>query len=73
VRNFKDGIEPSLPGVRRHDITNNDVSECLDDGCEMDYSERNTRLFCNRFTDVFKVFPCQPFSAGRSMCSARGL
>ncbi len=53
VRGFKDGID-MFPSVRcvACDVHNNEVSECLDDGCEMDGSERNCRCFLNRFTNV---------------------
>ena len=65
VRNFKDGIDTFPSQVcAAIDIHHNDVSECLDDGCEMDYSERNTRLFCNRFTDVFQGISVQPVFGG---------
>jgi hypothetical protein len=65
VRNFKDGIDtfPS-PICAAIDIHHNEVSECLDDGCEMDYSERNTRLFLNRSTDVFQGISVQPVFGG---------
>ena len=65
VRHFKDGIDtfPS-PVCAAIDIHNNEISECLDDGAEMDYSERNTRLFHNRFTDVFQGISTQPVLGG---------
>ncbi|MFB3894474.1 MAG: nitrous oxide reductase family maturation protein NosD [Phycisphaerae bacterium] len=65
VRGFKDGIDtfPSRE-CSAIDIHNNDVSECLDDGCEMDYSERNTRNFCNRYTNVFQGVSVQPVYGG---------
>src|SRR5208337_755599 len=65
VRNFKDGIDTFPSQVcAAIDIHHNDVSECLDDGCDMDYSERNTRLFYNRFTDVFQGISVQPVFGG---------
>ena len=65
VRNFKDGIDtfPS-PVCCAIDIHHNEVSECLDDGCEMDDSERNNRCFLNRFTDVFQGISVQPVHGG---------
>jgi hypothetical protein len=36
----------------------------MDDGCEMDYSERNTRNFCNRYTNVFQGVSVQPIYGG---------
>ncbi len=65
IRRFKDGIDtfPS-PVCAAIDIHNNEVSECLDDGGEMDGSERNNRLFLNRFTDVFQGISVQPVHGG---------
>ncbi len=65
VRNFKDGIDtfPS-PVCAAIDIHHNEVSECLDDGIEMDGSERNTRCFLNRLTDVFQGISTQPVHGG---------
>jgi hypothetical protein len=66
VRNFKDGIDlfPSRGGCFANDVHNNEVSECMDDGAEMDYSERNTRNFCNRYTNVFQGISEQPIFGG---------
>lgn len=65
VRNFKDGIDLA-PSVRcvAADIHNNEVSDCLDDGCELDGAERNCRCFHNRFTDVFQGISVQPVHGG---------
>ena len=65
VRGFKDGID-MFPSVRcvACDVHNNEVSECLDDGCEMDGSERNCRCFLNRFTNVFQGISVQPVYGG---------
>jgi hypothetical protein len=65
VRGFKDGIDlyPSIRTVAC-DIHNNEVSECLDDGCEMDGSERNCRCYLNRFTNVFQGISVQPVYGG---------
>ncbi|MGO9112061.1 MAG: hypothetical protein ACLP9L_22780 [Thermoguttaceae bacterium] len=65
VRGFKDGID-MYPSVRcvACDVHNNEVSECLDDGCEMDGSERNCRCFLNRFTNVFQGISVQPVYGG---------
>ncbi|MCX7049257.1 MAG: right-handed parallel beta-helix repeat-containing protein [Candidatus Sumerlaeota bacterium] len=65
VRGFKDGIDmaPS-PRCVASDVHNNEVSECLDDGCEMDGSERNNRCFLNRFTNVFQGISVQPVFGG---------
>jgi hypothetical protein len=65
VSGFKDGIDmaPSAVCVAS-DVHNNEVSECLDDGCEMDGSERNCRCFLNRFTNVFQGISVQPVFGG---------
>ena len=65
VRNFKDGID-TFPTRRcvATDVHNNEVSECLDDGCEMDGSERNNRCFLNRFTNCFQGISVQPVYGG---------
>ena len=65
VRGFKDGID-MYPTVRcvACDVHNNEVSECLDDGCEMDGSERNCRCYLNRFTNVFQGISVQPVYGG---------
>ncbi|MBI3831899.1 MAG: right-handed parallel beta-helix repeat-containing protein [Planctomycetes bacterium] len=46
------------------DFHNNEISECTDDGEEMDYSERNTRTFHNRFTNVYQGISVQPVYGG---------
>jgi len=46
------------------DFYGNDISECTDDGVEMDYSEHNTRCFDNRFTNVFQGISVQPVHGG---------
>jgi hypothetical protein len=65
VRGFKDGID-MYPSARcvACDVHNNEVSECLDDGCEMDGSERNCRCYLNRFTNVFQGISVQPVYGG---------
>ena len=50
-----------LPAI---DIHNNDLSELTDDGIELDYSERNTRCFFNRLTNVFQGISMQPVYGG---------
>jgi hypothetical protein len=40
------------------------MSELTDDGIEMDYSERNTRCFHNRLTNVFQGISMQPVYGG---------
>ena len=65
VRDFKDGIDtfPSSQCVAI-DIHNNDVSETLDDGSEMDFSDRNNRNFCNRYTNMHQGISVQPIFGG---------
>jgi hypothetical protein len=65
VRGFADGID-TFPSSRcaAIDIHNNDLHEMTDDGIEMDYSERNTRCFDNRLTNVFQGISAQPVHGG---------
>lgn len=65
IRGFADGID-TFPSRRcaAIDIHNNDISECTDDGIELDYSERNVRCFRNRLTDVFQGISVQPVYGG---------
>ena len=46
------------------DFYSNEISECTDDGIEMDYSEHNTRCFDNRLTNVFQGISAQPVHGG---------
>jgi Right handed beta helix region len=65
IRGFADAID-TLPSPRcaAIDFHNNDLSELTDDGIEMDYSERNTRCFFNRLTNVFQGISMQPVYGG---------
>jgi hypothetical protein len=65
VRGFKDGIDtfPS-PRCAAIDIHHNDISECMDDGIELDDSERNVRCFENRLTNIFQGISVQPVHGG---------
>jgi hypothetical protein len=65
IARFKDGMD-TFPSkcCSAIDFHNNEVSECMDDGCEMDFSERNTRCFDNRFTNVFEGISEQPIFGG---------
>jgi hypothetical protein len=65
IRGFADAIDtfPS-PRCSAIDFHNNDLSELTDDGIEMDYSERNTRCFHNRLTNVFQGISLQPVYGG---------
>ncbi|MBM3476219.1 MAG: hypothetical protein FJX75_23350 [Armatimonadetes bacterium] len=65
IRGFADAID-TFPSVRCAgiDFHHNDISEMTDDGIEMDYSERNTRCFLNRLTNVFQGISEQPIYGG---------
>lgn len=65
IRGFADGVDtfPS-PVCAAIDVHNNDVSECTDDGAELDYSQRNTRCYLNRFTNVYQGVSVQPVFGG---------
>ena len=65
ISNFADAIDTysSYP-CAAIDIYGNDISECTDDGIEMDYSEHNTRCFDNRLTNVFQGISIQPIHGG---------
>ncbi|MFB3892689.1 MAG: right-handed parallel beta-helix repeat-containing protein [Phycisphaerae bacterium] len=65
VHNFADGIDCYRSKVcAAIDIHNNDISECTDDGSEMDFTERNCRNFENRYTNVFQGVSEQPIFGG---------
>jgi hypothetical protein len=65
IRHVKDGMDMADSArCDSNDFFNNDVSECFDDGCELDGSERNTRLFHNRFTNVMMGISFQPVYGG---------
>jgi hypothetical protein len=65
IRGFADAID-TLGSARcaAIDFHNNDLSELTDDGIELDYSERNTRCFYNRLTNVFQGISMQPVYGG---------
>lgn len=65
VRGFGDGID-TFPSRRCADIDfhNNEISECTDDGSELDYSERNVRCFFNRYSNIFQGISVQPVYGG---------
>ena len=65
ISNFGDGIDTfSNYPCAAIDIYGNEISECTDDGIEMDYSEHNTRCFDNRLTNVFQGISIQPIHGG---------
>jgi hypothetical protein len=65
ISHFADAIDTfsSYP-CSAIDIYANEISECTDDGIEMDYSEHNTRCFDNRLTNVFQGISVQPVQGG---------
>ncbi|HQK92892.1 MAG TPA: right-handed parallel beta-helix repeat-containing protein, partial [Armatimonadota bacterium] len=65
ITGFADAID-TFPSTRCSsiDLHNNDISVMTDDGIEMDYSERNTRCFENRLTNVFQGISFQPVLGG---------
>jgi len=65
VSGFRDGIDTRMPWpVRDVDIHNNDVSECQDDGIELDFSEHNVRAYENRITNCPMGISYQPSRGG---------
>ena len=65
ISGFADGINvfPAYP-TSAIDIYRNDISECTDDGIEMDFSDYNTRCFENRLTNIFQGISLQPVHGG---------
>ena len=65
IRGFGDAVDtyPAHP-VAAIDICRNEISECTDDGIELDYSDVNTRCFENRLTNVFQGISVQPIHGG---------
>src|SRR5688572_7641574 len=65
IRGFADAVDimPS-PTAAAIDIHHNEISEMTDDGIELDYSDRNTRCFSNRLTNVFQGISAQPVHGG---------
>ena len=65
ISNFSDAIDTFQATVCHSiDFHHNDLSSCTDDGIEMDYSERNTRCFYNRFTNIYQGISLQPIYGG---------
>lgn len=65
IRHMKDGLDTDdsaqCSGI---DFHNNEVSEMFDDGAEMDGSQRNTRNYCNRYTNTLTGISLQPVYGG---------
>ena len=65
IQHVKDGVDMAdCYRCDANDYHNNDISECFDDGCELDGSERNTRLYDNRFTNTLMGISFQPIYGG---------
>jgi hypothetical protein len=65
IRHWKDGMDvDESPQCVGCDFHNNDVSECFDDGCEMDGSDRNNRNYCNRYCNSLTGVSLQPTHGG---------
>ncbi|MDH7571016.1 MAG: right-handed parallel beta-helix repeat-containing protein, partial [Armatimonadota bacterium] len=65
IRGFADAIDTfGSPRCAAIDFHHNEISEMTDDGIEMDYSERNTRCFYNRLTNVYQGISVQPIFGG---------
>ena len=68
VRGFRDGISlmEFAEAVDQYaiDIVENDVSECADDGIEVDSSAGNCRVLRNRLTNCFMGISSQPGLGG---------
>ncbi|MCL2639927.1 MAG: right-handed parallel beta-helix repeat-containing protein [Phycisphaerales bacterium] len=65
LHHLKDGIDTAecIP-CAAIDFHNNEISECIDDAVEMDGSERNTRVFLNRMTNLHTALSFQPVYGG---------
>lgn len=65
VSHFKDAIDTAPSSAcNAIDICDNELSQLIDDGIEMDGSERNTRCFRNRITDCHTGISTQPIFGG---------
>ena len=61
---FADAVSIYRAPSHACDFYNNDISECTDDGIEMDYGGQNTRCFRNRLTNCFQGISVQPLHGG---------
>ena len=65
IKNYRDGVDTRLPWPTRGiDIHNNEISECRDDGIELDFSQHNVRAYRNRITNVSTGISFQPSRGG---------
>jgi hypothetical protein len=65
IHGFADAMDTYQgPRCEAIDFHNNECELLTDDGCEMDYSERNTRCYENRFTNAYQGISTQPLFGG---------
>ncbi|MFQ5809376.1 MAG: hypothetical protein ACE5JM_07130, partial [Armatimonadota bacterium] len=65
IRGFADAVSIfHSPPSNAIDFYHNEISECTDDGIEMDYGEQNVRCFRNRLTNCFQGISTQPLHGG---------
>jgi hypothetical protein len=69
VRAFRDGLslmEGAGTAIDQYsiDFLDNDISECADDGIEVDYSAHDVRVMRNRLTNCFMGISSQPSLGG---------
>ena len=64
IAGMADGISIFRGPTHANDFYNNDISECTDDGIEMDFGGQNNRCFRNRLTNCFQVISVQPYFGG---------
>ena len=66
VSRFADciSIQPRSARSYGNDVVGNDVSECVDDGIQVDYNEANVRVWRNRVTNARMGVSVQPVRGG---------
>jgi hypothetical protein len=65
INHFKDGVDViTSVDTCDNDIHNNLITECIDDGIEFDYSERNNRAYHNRIINTLTGISVQPVFGG---------
>lgn len=69
VRGFRDGLSlmegaAEAPDQYSIDFSDNDISECADDGIEADFAAHNVRVVRNRLTNCFIGISSQPSLGG---------
>ena len=66
IRDFGDciSLQPKSGRSYGNDVVGNDVSECVDDGIQVDYNEANVRVWRNRVTNARMGVSVQPVRGG---------